>query len=117
MTIDAWLNFATFGLDAEGINTIANYILLLAFLPAMGCLLLYGLGSRWWTSALGSILFALFAAVTLIIAVVLASIFFPNYAGREIVRIVAYPTLPIAFTAMFVVILLERRGQRRGPRE
>ena len=99
------------------INHLAAYVALAAVVPALATTLIYGLGSPWWRSWLGRVVFTQWLAIVVVFAVVLLRRFLGNYPGSEWVALVSYSALFLAFTAMAVIVTLERRAPARARRQ
>lgn len=96
------------------INHLAGYIALAAVAPALVTTLVYGLGSPWWRSWLGRVVFAQWLAIVVVFGVVLSRRFLGAYPGYEWVAVVSYSVLFVAFTAMAVIVIIERRAPARA---
>lgn len=92
------------------VNDTAGIIALAAAVPAHLNVLIYGIGSPWWRSWLGRVLFAKWLSVALVFDVILLRRWLGEYVGYEWVAVVAYSFIFVAFTATTVELLIERRG-------
>ena len=101
----------------HAINHLAGYIALAAVVPALATTIIYGAGSPWWRSWLGRVVFATCLPIVIVFGVVLTRRFFGNYTGYEWVALISYSTLFLAFTAMAVIVTLERRAPARARRQ
>ena len=93
----------------SSINDLASIIALAASVPALCALLLYGLGSPWWRSWLGVVMFCQWSGIVLVFAVILGRRFYGEYSGYEWVAVASYSILLVTYWALVLVILLERR--------
>lgn len=91
------------------VNEFANWIALSAAIPAILFTLVYGFGSPWYKSGLGTTLFGLMFSISSLFAVILARRFFGEYPGYHVVAVIVYGMLTIMFWSFFVILLKERR--------
>lgn len=92
------------------VNDFATYIALAAVVPAILTTALYGFGSPWYLSWLGRVVFAQWLSIVIVFAVVLGRRVFGEYPGYGYVAVAAYSLLFLAYWALFVIVLIERRG-------
>lgn len=95
------------GLSA--IDQLANYVLLAGSIPAVAFLLIFGIGSPWYTSALGRIIFLLAFSMATIYGVALAAVLLDDYPGRPWIRLIAFTMLAVALTLLSIIVVIERR--------
>lgn len=91
------------------INDIATLVVLAAAAPALGYTLTYGLGSPWWRSPLGVIMFLLGVSLCVVFSVVLARRLMGEYTGYEWVAIFAYSLVNVALWSLWAIVIIERR--------
>lgn len=94
----------------ETLNSIAGVLALTGAVPILGAALTYGLGSPWWRSWLGRVMFGLFLALVLVFGVVLGRRLFGEYPGFGLVALIAYAYVTAALWATWAIILVERRN-------
>ena len=97
-------------LSTDRLNDVANWILL-GSAPAIVLFVAYFSRSDWRSTRVGRALMYQALGMTLIVLVVLASLFFGDYPGREYVRLVGYTVLTTVLWRMFFVL---RSYQREG---
>lgn len=88
-------------------------------LPFLGCALLYGLRSPWWTTAAGRVIFALYVTVSAALMWILLANLLPDDAAvRAYLRVLVLGPVGLVGVAHFVTILRyqRRESQRRPPR-
>lgn len=93
----------------EAINDFATILALTAIAPAAGYTLTYGIGSPWYRSLLGVVLFGLGASVTTVLSVVLLRRLLGAYPGYEWVAVSAYSILTLTMWALWAIVIVERR--------
>lgn len=100
--------------NPEAVNDFASYIALAAALPAAAATLIYGIGSPWYKSWLGRTIFAQWLSIVLVFGVILGRRFFGTYPNYEWVAVIAYSLLFVTFSAMAVLVIIERRAPARA---
>lgn len=93
----------------EQINDIANWIAVAAVIPFAGYWTTYGIGSAWWRSPLGWVMFALGAAITVTLGYVAVRRAFGDFAGYEWWSIAIYSLLNLVGYALWAIVIVERR--------
>ena len=93
----------------EAVNDFATILALTAIIPALGYTLTYGLGSPWYRSLLGIVLFGLGASVATVLSVVLLRRILGAYPGYEWVAVSAYSILTLTMWALWAIVIVERR--------
>lgn len=101
-------------MSAEQINELAGFILTLAAVPAVATAFIYGLGSPWWQSWLGRVMFAKWLSVALILLFVVARRTWGDFPGYEWWALAIYSFTLLTFTATTIEVLIERRGPDDG---
>lgn len=91
------------------INDIANWIALSAVIPFLGYTITYGSGSPWYRSLLGTVMFGLGAAISLVLGYVTVRRWFGDFPGYEYWSIGIYTLLAIVGWAMWAIVIVERR--------
>jgi len=93
-------------------DTVNNFFSLTAFLAALGCALLYGVGSFrvWPRSLLGVAEIAMTGGIAAVLLVVVLRRYLGDYPGYAVVAFIVYLLLTLALIMRFVVILVERRN-------
>lgn len=107
---------------SQDISQIAGYIALASLLPLALTTVVFGVGSSWFRSRLGWAVFGSWASQLAVLVIVLARRFRGEYPGYEWVALVGYSVLFLAYSAMAVVVILERRppkaiGETRDERK
>jgi len=92
--------------------SLADYFLLGSVIPAALFWLTFGVGSPWYRSLFGWVIFLYASAVVAILSLVVFSVFAGSTAP-EAVRTIVYAFLFCALWAKFVILLVERRNGRR----
>lgn len=95
--------------DPEVVNDFALVPLVVGMLFAGVSGVVYGIGSPWWRSLLGVAFFGVMVSSSLPILVVVARRTFGAYPGYEWVALSVYTLWALAWVAMLVIILVERR--------
>lgn len=96
--------------DPEAVNQVAGLIALATVVPLLVGTLVYGLGSAWWKSWLGRVIFTKWVTLVLVFAFVLTRRAFGNFPGYEWVSLGLFSLLFLAYTANTVVVIIERRA-------
>lgn len=76
--------------------------------------LLYGLRSPWWKNVVGRSLMWLALSSTLLLTMISLSFVLGDYPGRDVVRNVAYSTLPVVVVQFTRVLHRVQQGRERG---
>lgn len=97
-------------MTAVAINDFATGIVLAGAIPALLFTLIYGLGSPWYRSGLGVVMFLLGVSLTTVYAIVLSRRFFGTYPGYEWVAVGGYSFLLVAMLGLVIITLIERRS-------
>jgi hypothetical protein len=101
-------------MTSDQINDIAGTVIMLAAIPAVATALIYGLGSPWWNSWLGRVMFMKWLSVALVFLVIIARRTWGDYPGYEWVALVVYTFTLITFSATAVQLVIERRSPDDG---
>lgn len=96
--------------DTE-LNEIAGFIALMTIVPASLNAIIYGIGSPWWRSWLGRVLFAKWLAVALVFIFIILRRTLGEFAGYGGWAIALYVFVFLAFSATTVELIIERRGE------
>lgn len=94
----------------SAINEIANYVLIIGSLPALAFLLIFGIGSPWYRSPLGRVIFLLALSIVTFYGVAMANVLFDEYPGRGWIRLTAFSLLAVALTLLSIIVVIERRA-------
>jgi len=94
----------------EALNELALVLAVAGAVPILGATLTYAFGSPWWRSWLGRIMLALFVALVVTFALILARRLFGDYLGYGLVAVVAYSYIAATLWAVWGIILVERRN-------
>lgn len=91
----------------------SDYFILAAHIPAVLYWLVYGIGSPWYKSALGVVMFIFATSMALLLS--LAA--WTNFVGPapESVRLIVYATLTAGLWAKLIILLVERRAPGPEP--
>jgi len=98
-------------MNADVINSIAAWVGLTGFIPALGATITYGLGKHaiWRKSVLGRIMFMLFLAMTLIYVVfTLQKIIGRHNIDYAVFSLCVFTFLMVAMWAVWFIILHEQ---------
>lgn len=101
-------------MNTEHVNEIAGFVLALAAIPAVATAFIYGLGSPWWQSTLGRVMFAKWTTVALVLVFVVARRTWGDFPGYEWLALVIYSFTLVTFTATTIEVIIERRGPDDG---
>lgn len=96
--------------NLSDINQLANYVLIAGSVPAIAFLLIFGIGSPWYSSGLGRVIFLLAFSIVTFYGVALAAVLFDEYPGRAWVRLIAFSLLAVALTLLSIIVVIERRA-------
>jgi len=96
-------------MSAESINDIANWIALSAAIPFAGYWLTYGLGSPWYRSWLGVVMFGLGASIVLVLSYVTVRRMIGNFPGYEYWSLTIYSLLAVFGWGLWTIVIVERR--------
>lgn len=91
------------------INAIANWIALAAAIPFLGYWLTYGIGSPWYRSLLGWVMFSLGGAITLVLGYATVRRMLGDFAGYEWWSLAIYSFLNVVGWALWAIVIVERR--------
>lgn len=94
----------------QEINDIANIVVIAVTVPAVLNAAIYGLGSRWWESWLGRVLFSKWLSVALVFVFILTRRFWGEYPGYGWWAISLYAFVLVSFVATTVELIIERRA-------
>lgn len=97
-------------IDDIALNEVAGFIALLTIVPATLNALIYGVGSPWWRSWLGRVLFAKWLAVALVFVFIVARRTLGEFPGYGVVALLLYTFVLLAFAATTVELVIERRN-------
>lgn len=101
-------------IDSE-LNSAATYIVLSGIIPAVGFFLVYGIGSPWYKSALGVVMFLLGFSISATFLQVVTRRIAGDYPGYGLVTIIVYSLVTIALWGLFIIVLTERRHPATSP--
>lgn len=87
----------------------ATIVALSVIVPAGLFTLLYGIGSPWWKSGLGVILFSVAASVTLTFGLIISRRVFGPWPGYDIAALVVFSILALAWWAKVIILVIERK--------
>lgn len=91
------------------LNNIAGFIALLTIVPATLNAAIYGMGSPWWRSWLGRVLFAKWLAVALVFVFIIVRRTAGEFMGYGVIAVLLYSFVFLAFSATTVELVIERR--------
>lgn len=91
------------------LNDIAGLLALTGAVPIAGATITYGIGSPWWRSWLGRVMFGLFFALVIVFGIVLGRRLGGEYPGYGWVALVGYAYIWLTLWAVWLIILVERR--------
>lgn len=94
--------------DPETINSLSTVPLLVGMTFAAIVALIYGIGSRWYTSLLGVAFFGIMLGSSLPIVIILGRRVFGTYPGYEWVALGLCSLFAISWVAMAAIIVVER---------
>lgn len=97
-------------MNDAAINDIANYVVIAVTIPAVLNAAIYGLGSRWWSSWLGRVLFSKWLSVALVFVFILTRRLWGDYPGYGWWAIGLYTFVLVSFAATTVELIIERRA-------
>lgn len=92
------------------LNEIAGFVALLTIVPATLNAVIYGIGSPWWRSWLGRVLFAKWLAVALVFVFIIARRTLGEFPGYGALALLIYTFVLLAFSATTVELVIERRN-------
>lgn len=90
-----------------------NIYIVACLVPAVLYWLVYGLGSPWYRSALGVVMFLFATSMALVFGLVAWAVFIGP--APEPVRTAVYLTIALALWAKLIILLVERRAPRTSP--
>jgi hypothetical protein len=93
----------------EVLNDIATYVVYGVAILAHVLVLTYGLGSPWWRSLLGITIFTKWLSVMLVFDYLIARRVWGDFEGYGLFALLAYGFMFLAFGAVVVEVLIERR--------
>lgn len=96
-------------MTTQEIYELGGIIGALAAVPALLIVLVYGIGSPWWGSWLGRVIFVKWLSVFSVIGYILARRGFGEFPGYEWWSVGVYALFFVAMWATLVEILIERR--------
>lgn len=99
----------------DTLNEIAGVIALFTIVPATLNAIIYGIGSPWWRSWLGRVLFAKWLSVALVFVFIVLRRALGEFAGYGGVAVALYAFVFVAFAATTVELIIERRGPAGEP--
>lgn len=95
-------------MTGETLNAVANWVLLSGFPAIVLFVLLYN-RSEWRSTPVGRSLMYQGLAMCLVVTIVLLSLFFQDYPGRPLVRILGYAAFSVTLWRMvFTVVAYQR---------
>lgn len=89
-------------------NEIVSWVALSAVVPAWLFVLIYGLGSPWFKSWLGSVMFNLGLALALVLTFSVVRRFAGEFAGYMSWAFALYAYLVLTLWALVVIVIVER---------
>lgn len=92
------------------VNEIAGVIAILVAVPAVANVLIYGLGSRWWESWLGRVLFSKWLSVALVFLFIISRRVWGEYLGYGYAALALYTFVLVSFGATTAELIIERRA-------
>lgn len=93
----------------DQINDIANWIALSAVIPFAGYWATYGVGSPWYRSLLGVVMFGLGMSITMVLVYVTVRRMLGNFPGYEWWSVGVYTFLALVGWALWAIVIVERR--------
>jgi hypothetical protein len=91
------------------LDQIATFVAVSGAVPALGFTLVYGLGSPWYRSALGIVMFLLGLTVVIAFVQIISHRLFGSYPGYGHVSLAAYILIVADLWALLVMVIIERR--------
>lgn len=92
------------------INDIAGLVAVAVTIPAVANVLIYGLGSRWWETRLGRVLFSKWLSVALVFLFIIARRFWGEFPGYGWLALGLYAFVFLSFAATTVELIIESRS-------
>lgn len=92
------------------INEIAGLVAVLVAVPAVANVLIYGLGSRWWETWLGRVLFSKWLSVALVFLFIIARRAWGDFPGYDWLALGLYSFVFLSFAATTVELIIESRS-------
>jgi hypothetical protein len=90
-----------------------DYFIVAAVIPAVLYWLVYGIGSPWYRSALGVVMFLFATSMALVLSLVTWTVFVG--AAPQPVRLIVYASLALGLWAKLIILLVERRAPGPAP--
>lgn len=91
------------------VNDIANILVLTSIIPTLGYTLTYGIGSPFYRSYLGWVMFGVGFSFTAVLAIVIARRLFGDYPGYHIVAVAGYSIVTLTMWSLWAIVIIERR--------
>lgn len=92
------------------INEIAGLVVIAVTVPAVLNASIYGLGSRWWQTWLGRVLFSKWLSVALVFVFIVLRRLVGDFPGYGWVALGLYSFVFLSFAATTVELIIERRA-------
>lgn len=92
------------------INDIAGLVVIAVTVPAVLNATIYGLGSRWWQTWLGRVLFSKWLSVALVFVFIVARRVLGEFPGYGWVALGLYTFVLLSFAATTAELIIERRA-------
>lgn len=97
-------------MTSETINDLAGAVAIAITVPAVANVLIYGLGSRWWETWLGRVLFSKWLSVALVFLYIVSRRVWGDYPWYEWVALILYSFVLVSFSATTIELLIERQA-------
>lgn len=95
--------------DPNQINDLATWVALSAAIPFVGYLFTYGVGSPWYRSLLGWVMFALGLSISLVLSFNTIRRVHGEFPGYEWWALGIYSFLTVVGYALWAIVIVERR--------
>ena len=95
--------------DPSAVNDVANYIVLVAAIPAAIFTVLYGILAPWYRTWLGATLFGLIASIAAVLTFVMVRRWLGDFPGYEWWAIGVYSTFLFFMLSFIAIFIVERR--------
>jgi hypothetical protein len=94
----------------ETLNGYATAVAFAVAVPAHLLVFIYGIGSPWYRSLLGTTIFAKWLSLAIVFDYLIARRIFGEFPGYGIAAVLVYGLVFLAFSAAVVEVVIERRG-------
>ena len=94
---------------------IAKGLFWACMLPAVVFVMLYGLRSRWWVTAIGRIIMGLSMSLTYITGLSLVRFSLEDFPGEDVLRFAGYLAINIGLWHMVLTLTRIQKATRNAP--